>query len=181
MKKQVWLLALLAGMTLGGAQMVTPTTVHAKAQRTMKVYPQRLRGTWYHYEGAGKYDKVKFTATKWRTAGYDNTQRYTRTTTLHQRLASADPAQIARHTNWVVGQKMWVRQANWVGLRGWNQSAGDGTYYKVANKPYHGQKLAVLSEAGGAGLWVDQHYYASKQVAKQLKNHRFHGEVYYAS
>lgn len=181
MKKQVWLVAVLAGLLWGGAQVVTPTTAQAKAQRTAKVYPKRLRGTWYHYDGQGKYDRVKFTKTKWRSVGYDNQQRYASTLKLHQRRVSADPEQIARHPKWVVGYKLRARHASWIELRGWNQSAGDGTYYKVANKHYHGQKIRVISEAGGAGLWVIQHYYASKKVAKQLGNHRFHGEVYYAS
>lgn len=181
MKKQVWVLALLAGLTLGGVQLGIPATAHAASQRTMKVYPQRFRGTWYHYDGHGKFDRVKFTATKWRTAGFNNNQRYVSTSKLKQRLVTADPARLARHPKWTMGQKMRVRQANWIDLRGWNQSAGDGTYYKVANKRYRGQKMTVLSEAGGAGVWVTQHYYPSRQVAKQLKNHRFHGEVYYAS
>ncbi len=182
MKKQVWVMALLAGVTLGGAQVVMATPAHAKTQqRTMKAYPQRLRGTWYHYDGQGKYDRVQFTAKKWRTVGYDNNQRYASTLTLHQRPMNADAAQLARHPKWAVGQKMWARHANWIDLRGWNQSAGDGTAYKVAKKAYHGQKVRVVSEASGAGLWVTQHYYTSKRVAKQMKDHRFHGEIYYAS
>ncbi|HJE86727.1 hypothetical protein KB236_07605 [Levilactobacillus brevis] len=182
MKKQVWLLALLAGLIFGGAtQVAVPTTAHAKAQRTLTAYPKRLRGTWYHYDGQGKYDRVSFTAKKWRTVGYDNNQRYASTLKLHQRPMSADADQVVRHPKWVVGLKLRARHASWIDLRGWNQSAGDGTYYKVANKYYRGQKLRVMSEAGGGGLWVIQHYYPSKHVAKQMKDHRFPGEVYYAS
>ncbi|WP_395322788.1 hypothetical protein [Levilactobacillus parabrevis] len=180
MKKQILFMALLGGLTLGGTQIVAPTAAQASTRKTVKALPKKLQGAWYHYDGHGKHDRVKFTATKWRTVGYQNGSRYASTSTLHQRKLNADPDKLARHANWVVGWKMTVRRANWTDLRGWNQSAGDGTYYKVANKRYHGQKLAVLSEAGGAGVWVTQHYYASKQVAKQMKNHRFHSEVYYA-
>lgn len=179
MKKQILLTTiLLAAMGVGGFQTSQVTTAHARAKKTMKVYPKRYRHSWYHYDGHGKYDKVRFTKKVWHYAQYYDGTTTKGTLTLHSRSVRADLDKAKIHGSWVVGQKFSFRHASWIDLRGWNQSAGDGTYYKVTTKKFHGKKVSVLTDAYGAMVTTDKHYYRSKKVAKRLGNHHFKGESY---
>ncbi|MFC6206290.1 hypothetical protein [Levilactobacillus tongjiangensis] len=172
-KKTLFVAILLAAASIGGMVGTTPTTVHAKT-RSLTTFPKRYRHTWYHYIGHGKYDTQKFTAKTWQytshAGGYVKVK-----SSLHP--TSTYPYQHKEHSSWVFGSTIFARKAHWINIKLWNQNAGYGDYYKTSTKKYHGKKISTLSAASGL-VQTSDHYYRSKKVAKQLKNHHFKGEVY---
>lgn len=171
---------------LAVATMITPLgltlpatpTVSATSKYTLKVFPKRLQRTWYHYAGKGHYSAIKFTNKTIKDREYFDGKYSTSTSHLHYRKVNVDPDKIATHP-WAVGHAFYFRKAHWTNVMGWNQSAGDGDFYKVGTKTYHGHKLRVLSVGGGAEAWIINHYYTSRKVAKTLGNKHFKGELYY--
>lgn len=151
----------------------------ASTKTTLKSFPTSLHRTWYHYDGHGRYDTIHFSSKKMSYAQYYDHKWYHSTSTLHYRNANTDPDKIKRHNSWVVGHTFHIGKANWTNVMGWNQSAGDGSSYKVETKTYHHKKVRVLSEGGGAEFWIDNHFYTSKGTAHKLGNHHFSGERYY--
>ncbi|KRL56572.1 hypothetical protein [Furfurilactobacillus rossiae] len=65
---------------------------------------------------------------------------------------------------------------NWINIMGWYQTAGDGEFYRVANENINGQSTPVLFDAGGAEIWINEHYYTSKDIALQMKDKNFPGD-----
>lgn len=159
------------------SMVVSPTSASAKT--TLKSFPTSLHRTWYHYDGHGRYDTVRFSSKKTSYSQYYDHKWYHGTSTLHYRNVKSDPDKIKIHGTWVVGGVFRMGKTTWTNIRGWNQSAGDGTSYKIETKTYHHKKVRVLSEAGGAGFWIDNHFYTSKGTAHRLGNHHFSGEHYY--
>lgn len=176
------LIAKLAVATLLpiGAFAVTTevATVQASAKSTLKTFPKSLRRTWYHYDGHGRYDTVKLTSKHYYTKSYYE-KWYHSSSTLHSRNGKTDPEHLKMHSSWVVGHAYHIGKAHWTNIMGWNQSAGDGTSYKLEIRKYHHKNFRLLSEGGGAELWISQHYYATKKVAHVMGNRHFSGEHYY--
>ncbi|MFC6206284.1 hypothetical protein [Levilactobacillus tongjiangensis] len=177
MKKQVIGVAVLATlMGVGGVLGMTTTTAQAKTQMTLRTIPQRYRHTWYHYS-QGKYERLTFSTKKIAGLRYFDGQSTQYRANLHAHKLTT--TKFKRHMTWSSATTTERRHATWINVRGWNQGMGAGDYYKVMTKSYQGDRHAVLSQAGGAGVWTSAHYYRSKKIAKQLKNHHFKGEIYY--
>lgn len=155
----------LVTLTVGGTGVLSAPAVTAQAKSTMKVFPKSIRGTWYHYDGKGHYGTTKITAKKIKTRSYSSGHWYTYTTPLHHRKTTVDPDKASRHLKWGVA----IMANGWTDLRGWNQSAGDGVYYKVGHQRYHGKHVRVLKEAGGAMIEVNKHSYKTKHLAKHFQ------------
>ncbi|MEJ6401077.1 hypothetical protein [Nicoliella lavandulae] len=68
-----------------------------------------------------------------------------------------------------------VHGYNWLNTYGWNQSAGDGTFYNLHQFGKH----EVLTVAGGYNVSAYGHYYRSAKVAKQLERVKYSNFVYY--
>ncbi|KRN28217.1 hypothetical protein IV38_GL001671 [Lactobacillus selangorensis] len=60
-----------------------------------------------------------------------------------------------------------VRGHDWINIRGWYQSNGDGTSYTVMTQTINGTATPVLVRACGAAVLTDGKYYLSKDVAEQ--------------
>lgn len=150
-------------------------TINASARTTMKSIPARYHQVWYHYDGHHHYDALKFTSKTMSSRSYYSGKYYHSRVKLHSRSFNSNPMKIGTHRSWVVGYAF----KPWINIKGWNQSAGDGEYYKVEAKTYHGTRIKVLSDGGGAEAWISAHYYSTKKVAKVLGNHHFPHEHYY--
>lgn len=161
-------LSLLVGV--GVATNANQSVAHAKAKRTLKVYPKRIRGTWYSYQYHKMY-RYKISAKKMVGTGLKNQ--------LHSRKANYFVKNNAKmkHPNWVVARIFKLsNNERWVNVMGWYQTAGDGSSYWKTTHKLGGHKRAVLKMAGGAGFWTYAHGYHSKHLAKKYANHYFKGE-----
>ncbi|WP_203637948.1 hypothetical protein [Levilactobacillus wangkuiensis] len=177
MKKMM--LAVATAVTLlavGGVSLGTPVAAQAKTKTTLKAVPQRYRHTWYHYEH-GKMDTLTFSTKRISGLTYYDGQAAKYVAHIHHHKLSAK--KFKKHYSWSTVTNKTAHQAQWINVRGWNQIMGDGDYYKVMTKTYHGKKISVLSQAGGAGIWTSAHYYRTKQLAKQRGPRYFSNEVYY--
>lgn len=162
MKLAKALATMLVAVTVGGAGVALPSEA-AQAKSTLKAFPKTMRRTWYHYDGHGHYGTVKVTATRLKGRSYAAGEWSKYGTSIHVRKVNADP-QKAKLRPWSVATK-W---GSWTHLMGWNQSAGDGTYYKVSHRKYHGKNVKVFKAAGGYDMAVFQHNYTSKKLAKHF-------------
>lgn len=177
MKKVMLAVATAAAvLTIGGSGVGMSLTAQAKASTTLKTVPRRYRHTWYHYEH-GRLATLTFTTKKITGLSYDGGQPIKYVAHLHHHQLTAKKLQ--QHNSWSTAVTTKRRQAQWLNMRGWNQVMGAGDYYKVMTKTVAGQRVRVLSQAGGAGVWTSAHYYQSKQLAKHQGQHTFKGEVYY--
>lgn len=159
------LLVMVAIGVVGGT--LTTTTAQAKAKRTDRTLPKAIRGTWWHYNGHGRYDKLAITAKKIKSRSYVDGTWHSYTTMVHSRKLSTDSDKIKLHQHWIV---ILEHYRGWTNVRGWNQFSGDGTYYKLSHRQYHGKRIRVLKLAGGAGIDTYSHQYATKKLAKHFKS-----------
>ncbi|GEO69903.1 hypothetical protein [Levilactobacillus acidifarinae] len=160
--------ALLITMAVGTSGVeLTTTAAQAKAKRTERTLPKSIRGTWWHYDGKGHYGKTTITAKKIKSRSYSSGEWFKYSTAIHSRKLSANPDKLKIHNNWGV---ISGHYHGWTDVRGWNQSAGDGTYYKLSQRQYHGKKVRVLKLAGGAGIETYSHQYTTKKLAKHFKS-----------
>lgn len=58
----------------------------------------------------------------------------------------------------------------WLNTRGWYQTAGDGTFYRIGTELINGKRVQVLFQASGAGLWTDGHAYPTQALAQSQQN-----------
>lgn len=149
-------------------------------------FPSAMQGTWYGWDKySNSIKSVTFSGNKWATSGeygntvyaYDGAVR-----TASDKAALENPGQDMdqnKQEKWAAysqtefsespisqnGQPVQI-----VNLRGWYQSAGDGTYYYLTTVDINGQPTQVLTEASGAGIWVQMHYYHSQSVAASQKD-----------
>lgn len=171
MNKKIMLMVGLLALPLGTVALGSaPVTAHAKAKTTLKTFPKSIRGTWYTYQYHKMY-RYKITSKKIVGTGFTNR--------LHSRKLSYAvkfPAKI-KHPTWVVAQNTSAfKHEHWINVKGWYQSAGDGTYYRRMTRKIGGHKYATLQLASGADAWTDGNAYHSKKNAKKYANHYFKGE-----
>lgn len=173
MKKLIISLLCFGGLLFGGV--INPQSAHA-ATYSLKVFPKVLRHTWYHYDGHGRYDQITFGYKHYRMRNfYGKWDVYNGK--IHYRNLKA--TRISHHPNWTFATPAYYHRMHWTNIYGWNQGVGDGAYYGVKIRRYHGHRVRVMSEAAGADIWTDSHYYATRKVAKALGNKHFPGVLYY--
>ncbi|MHC9533563.1 hypothetical protein ACVPPR_09160 [Dellaglioa sp. L3N] len=144
-----------------------------------------LIGTWYGYNSyKSKIDTIKITGNKITTNG-DITELHPtseRTAADKALLAGSSTAgnskaDTYRMHHW--GSFISMRDSDgrkWLDVRGWYQSAGDGTYYGVKTRLINGHNTPVLTLAGGAGIWASQHFYPTMADAKKMTDTKFNDE-----
>lgn len=173
MKKLIISLLCFGGLLFGGV--INPQSAHA-ATYSLKVFPKVLRHTWYHYDGHGRYDQIKFGYKHYRMRNFYE-KWYVYNGKIHYRNLKA--TRISHHPNWTFATPVYYHRMHWTNIYGWNEGVGDGAYYGVKIRRYHGHRVRVMSEASGADIWTDSHYYATRKVAKALGNKHFPGVLYY--
>ena len=176
-KRLVSIMGFLAlGLGLGGALTTDPLTASAASKSTMTAFPKVYRHTWYHYS-QGHYETVTFGAKRVSGLSYFGGAATKYVAHLHAHKLTT--TKLKQHPSWSTAVNATTHRVTWLNVRGWNQIMGAGDFYKVMTKSVAGKQHQVLSQAGGAGVWTDAHYYRSKAIAKQLGNRHFTGERYY--
>lgn len=170
---------------VGGGSATTANTTKTPSSTANYQVPSELVGTWYGYSEYSKQpeqiDTLEIAGNKLTLNG--------ETTELHQdsertsqerELLSGkgDPNQIDKNKmdNWGVIKEFDVEGRHWLNVRGWYQSAGDGSYYGVKSRNIDGETMPVLTIAGGAGMWPSQHLYPTKAAALSMKDTKFDDE-----
>ena len=150
---------------------------------TKFVFPHWMQGTWYTADNDGKVEKLVVTGNVLNTNGeitptYDGASRTAADMKVLNDGGKPDPTK----TDWGAGglsdpapslfdDPSKVSQV--VNIRGWYQGAGDGTYFYTTTEKDHEQPFTVLTEAGGAGMWLTAHYYRSADLAKQHQSEHY--------
>lgn len=172
-----WLAGLLCivGLSMGFMGSAIKPQSSQAASHSLRYFPSALRHTWYHYDGHGRYDRVTFGYKHYREQNY-----YDGWTVYHGKIhyRNLKTTHISHHPNWTFATPFYIHHMHWVNIYGWNQTAGDGEYYGVKVRHYHGHRIRVMSEANGAGIWTYQHYYATRKVARTLGDKHFKGVSY---
>lgn len=145
------------------------------AATTKNIIPTDLQGTWYGYsessKNSDKIDALKITTNQMTTASqvidiHDVSERTSQDQAiLDGRVQPTENSEFAMKQRWAIGGTVTQEGRDWYDVKGWYQSAGDGTYYSVKSRNVQGQTVPVLTEANGAGIWASTHYYQSKQMA----------------
>lgn len=149
-------------------------------------FPANMQGTWYGWD---KYNKqiqtVTFSGNKWVISGeyghtsyaYDGSVR-----TAEDQAVFENPGKgldEAKENKWAAWKEFSIDKdpisqdgspVEITNLRGWYQGSGDGTYYYITTVDINGQSTPVLTQASGAGIWVDMHYYRSEDLAAKQKD-----------
>lgn len=137
--------------------------------------PQDMQGTWYSKDKYGSY-QITFGANTIRESQPDMP-----TDTYHIykksdsfKLPDTPSKTIVNATHyWLSGIFFKANGLNYLNTRGWCQTAGDGAFYATHTENIDGQQVQILVEAGGAGIWIDNIYYRSKDQANQYGSRHF--------
>ncbi|MDF7669500.1 hypothetical protein [Lactobacillus sp. ESL0703] len=136
----------------------------------IKVYPKKMRGTWYYYDGKKLCKEVigKKTMTHY-TSGKKDAYRVVHAYVAHD-ASTMNKEELAHTKNWVTAENRKIQGLNWVGIHGWSDAAGAGEFINVSQ--IKGNK--VLTSANGAGVWVSYHAYKTPKLAKKLQKKQYH-------
>ncbi|KRL06420.1 DUF4767 domain-containing protein [Liquorilactobacillus hordei] len=152
-------------------QSATIPSSNSQSQKATSIVPTALRRTWYGYDDEGNLNTITITDD---TLIANGSKTY-----LHTRDTNVDPAQEPQHDDWGSASTTNVRGINFLNIRGWNQTAGDGDSYGVKQENADGQNIDVMIEAGGADFWCSQTYYTSTDLAKKLQGQKYDDITYY--
>lgn len=168
-----------------GGSATTANTAKAPTATASYQVPSELVGTWYGYSEYSKQpeqiDTLEIAGNKLILNGETSELHLDseRTSQDHD-LANGkgDPSQMDKNkgANWGIISEFDNEGRHWLNVRGWYQSAGAGTYYGVKSRSIDGQNMPVLTIAGGAGIWPDQHLYPTKAAALSMKDTKFDDE-----
>ncbi|WGI20061.1 DUF4767 domain-containing protein [Latilactobacillus sakei] len=168
---------------VGGGSAATANTTKTPSSTANYQVPSELAGTWYGYsEYSDQPDKIDVTTFK----GNEQTING-RSSTLHlaNERTSEDQAVLDNKStnidnfkisNWGLAHEFDNEGRHWLNIRGWYQNAGVGEYYGVKIRDVNGQTMPVLTQAGGAGIWPDEHFYPTKAAALSMKDTKFDDE-----
>ncbi|WP_214464505.1 hypothetical protein [Levilactobacillus brevis] len=137
-------------------------TTTASAKRVGYSYsklPKAILGNWYAYTNFG-YGKKKIYKIH---ISNNNLRKYKK----HKIYVGSKALKTSKY--WTATQTGKIHGYTWIHTFGWQQSAGDGDYYNLHKFGKH----QVLTLAGGAGVWVEGHYYKNKSVAKKMGQHHY--------
>lgn len=138
--------------------------------------PSELQGTWYSTD-----DDENATV----TFGQHNFHEKDDDDSTDLSLYKQDPDFLANDSNATdqsiqEATKHWgkVSTANakgmhWFNIRGWTQTAGDGTSYAVHTENVDGQEIKVLVVAEGADYETEEVYYQTEALANKYGNKKF--------
>ena len=142
-------------------------------------FPANMQGTWYGYnQYTNSLDTVIFKGNTISFNGGTPGVAYKITPELQSQISigEVNPQAIGKtipsRPNWITLSYI----EGWANTRGWYQGAGDGDFYKVVNENINGQSTPVLEHAAGAGIWVDQHFYRTPQLAWQQMDTNYPGD-----
>lgn len=142
--------------------------------------PSGMQGTWYtYYDSENKLSTL--TIGKNTISSSDSNQKSELHIIDKEFFSNHDyfkmPKSYQNATkNWGMVQMMneRIHGIDFMNVRSWMQSAGDGEYYGL-----HTEKgQPVLVAASGAGAWTDCVYWKTPQLAKQYKHQKF-DDLYY--
>lgn len=81
-------------------------------------------------------------------------------------------------STWLSAKFYDVHGLHFLNVRGWTQSAGDGSSFAVHTETIDGKQVKVLVSAGGAGFWTDSVYYQTKDLAQDNADRQFDDLTY---
>lgn len=139
-------------------------------------FPANMQGTWYTYDkDSDKMMSITISGNKLTDSEDPNdvTEVHKITDSEKQANENTNPSTIdSSKRNWAYFNHI----NGWLNVYGWYQSAGDGEYYKVMTENINGKDVPVLAAASGAGIWLDNNYYHSQDLAQQQQDTTYDGE-----
>lgn len=139
-------------------------------------FPANMQGTWYTYDkDSDKMMSITISGNKLTDSEDPNdvTEVHKITDSEKQANENTNPSTIdSSKRNWAYFNHI----NGWLNVYGWYQSAGDGEYYKVMTENINGKDVPVLAAASGAGIWLDNNYYRSQDLAQQQQDTTYDGE-----
>lgn len=111
--------------------------------------------------------------------GYNGAKRPAADQHMFDELDTISATGEARQKVWmaVSVSPSWQGIKDMVNIRGWYQSAGDGTFYYVNTQTVAGQKIEVLTQGAGAQAWTDTHWFRSLPLAKANASAHFDSDI----
>lgn len=152
-------------------------------------FPDEMMGNWFHYDPSTyEYGELEFRDNRlisWSIEnisvayGYDGTKRPAADQQMFDDPTSINATAEARQKAWMAVNvaPSWQGIKNLVNIRGWYQSAGAGSSYYVTEQSSGGQRFDVLTEASGAGVWTDTHWFRSITLAEANANAHFDSDI----
>lgn len=138
-------------------------------------FPAEMQGTWYTADNDNDLS-VKIAGNTISFSGDDGgtTKLYKQdphflddeSTYLNQSVQEATK-------DWGRGSFFNLDGARWLNVRGWTQTAGDGSSYTVKTETVNGKQVKVLVQSGGAMNFVEAVYYQSEDMAQQQADTKF--------
>lgn len=139
-------------------------------------FPADMQGTWYTYDkDSDKMMSITISGNKLTDSEDPNdvTEVHKITDSEKQANENTNPSTIdSSKRNWAYFNHI----NGWLNVYGWYQSAGDGEYYKIMTENINGKDVPVLAAASGAGIWLDNNYYRSQDLAQQQQDTTYDGE-----
>lgn len=139
--------------------------------------PSEMQGTWYTADNdtngtltfgqhTYKYDGPD--------GGGEQLTLYKQNNAFLEDESNGTDQAIAKATkNWARAAFTDAKGMHWLTVRGWQQTAGAGTFFAVHTETINGKQVKVLIEAGGADMHVDAVYYQSQDMAKQQADTKY--------
>lgn len=132
--------------------------------------PSDMQGTWYSDDKDADSKTLTINGNQIKSADF--------TSNLYHRSSDFDvdgASQAVQDAtkDWGAANSFHNDGLHWINVRGWCQSAGDGSYYTVSTETVDGHDIRVLVVAGGAGIWTDAVYYQTPTLAQKYKNTKY--------
>lgn len=152
------------------------STEHKYGRLNAINFPSEMQGTWYSSDNDSD-QKLVITGN---TISYSDDSDSGTT-----KLFKQDPSFLQDEDNymshsvqdatqgWGRGYFFNLDGSRWLNVRGWTQTAGDGSSYAVKTENVDGKAVKVLIEAGGAMNQAEAVYYQSADMAKQQADKKF--------
>lgn len=141
------------------------------------VLPANMQRNWYYVDDNGDTHTLKISDNK---MTYHSPDSQDSVSEIYLTDGS-DPDTTAIHSNWgrVSGPMFTAHDISFINIRGWNQSAGDGSYYGIKSEDVDGVNTDVLVEAGGASVLCDAVYYPTLTLATKMTTQKFDDIAYF--
>lgn len=146
--------------------------------------PSNMRGTWYSANNDSNSSvtfgahTIQFTSEDDDGGSNELTHIYKQDSSFLEGDQSTDRSIVDATKNWCSGAFTNVNNLHYLTIRGWCQTAGDGSSYAVHTETINGQKFEVLVQAGGAGFWTESVFYRSKAMAQNQQDRKYDDLTY---